>query len=53
MASIAPTRPKRRQRRREFLDDLKAALAIYPITADTAELAGRPAMSQLMRVNVE
>lgn len=33
--------PERRQTRRAFLDDLKATLAIYPITADTAELAGR------------
>lgn len=30
----------RRQTRRAFLDDLKAALPVYPITADTAELVG-------------
>jgi predicted nucleic acid-binding protein len=33
--------PERRQARRAFLDDLKAAVVIYPITADTAELAGK------------
>ncbi len=33
--------PERRAARREFLDDLKAALAIYPITAETAELVGK------------
>jgi tRNA(fMet)-specific endonuclease VapC len=33
--------PERRQARRAFLDDLKAAVAIYPITADTAELVGK------------
>ena len=32
---------ERRQVRRAFLDDLKATVAIYPITADTAELVGR------------
>ena len=32
--------PERRQVRRAFLDDLKAAVPIYPITADTAELIG-------------
>jgi len=32
---------ERRLARRTFLDDLKATLAIYPITADTAELAGK------------
>ena len=32
---------ERRQARRAFLDDLKATLAVYPITADTAELAGK------------
>jgi predicted nucleic acid-binding protein len=33
--------PERRQARRAFLDDLKATVAIYPITADTAELVGK------------
>ncbi len=33
--------PERRQRRRAFLDDLKATVPVYPITADTAELIGR------------
>jgi predicted nucleic acid-binding protein len=32
---------ERRQRRRQFLDDLKAALLVCPITAETAEVAGR------------
>jgi predicted nucleic acid-binding protein len=32
---------ERRQVRRAFLDDLKAAVMIYPITGETAELAGR------------
>jgi tRNA(fMet)-specific endonuclease VapC len=32
---------ERRQFRRRFLDDLKAALVVYSITVDTAELAGR------------
>lgn len=32
---------ERRQARRAFLDDLKATVTIYPITADTAELAGK------------
>lgn len=31
---------ERRQARRAFLDDLRATVAIHPITADTAELAG-------------
>ena len=31
----------RRQRRRIFLDELKAALPVYPITEITAELVGR------------
>jgi predicted nucleic acid-binding protein len=33
--------PERRQARRAFLDDLKATVAVYPITADTAELVGK------------
>jgi predicted nucleic acid-binding protein len=33
--------PARRQARREFLDDLKATLVIYPVTANTAEIVGR------------
>lgn len=33
--------PERRARRRAFLDDLKAAVPIYPITGDTAELIGK------------
>jgi len=32
---------ERRTRRRAFLDDLKAALPVYPITDTTAELVGR------------
>jgi predicted nucleic acid-binding protein len=32
---------ERRQARRAFLDDLKAALPVYPITAETAELVGK------------
>jgi predicted nucleic acid-binding protein len=32
---------ERRQARREFLDDLKATVVVYPITADTAELVGK------------
>jgi predicted nucleic acid-binding protein len=33
--------PERRERRRVFLDDLKAAVPVYPITDGTAELVGR------------
>jgi tRNA(fMet)-specific endonuclease VapC len=33
--------PERRQARREFLDDLKATVPLYPITGDTAELVGK------------
>jgi tRNA(fMet)-specific endonuclease VapC len=33
--------PERRQRRRVFLDELKAAVPVYPITEATAELVGR------------
>lgn len=33
--------PERRQLRRDFLDDLKATVPVYPITADTAELVGK------------
>ncbi len=33
--------PERRQARRAFLDDLKATVPVYPITADTAELVGK------------
>lgn len=33
--------PERRQARRSFLTDLRAALPVYPITAETAELAGK------------
>ena len=32
---------ERRQARRAFLDDLKATVPVYPITADTAELVGK------------
>ena len=32
---------KRRQARRGFLDDLKAAVAIYPISTETAEIVGK------------
>ena len=32
---------ERRTRRRAFLDDLKAAVPIYPITDNTAELVGK------------
>ncbi|MBI3208042.1 MAG: PIN domain-containing protein [Candidatus Solibacter usitatus] len=33
--------PERRQRRRTFLDDLKAAVPVYAITEATAELVGK------------
>src|SRR6266700_1084808 len=33
--------PERRERRRLFLDDLKAAMPVYPITDGTAELVGK------------
>ncbi len=33
--------PERRERRRVFLDELKAAMPIYAITAGTAELVGK------------
>jgi predicted nucleic acid-binding protein len=33
--------PERRVRRRIFLDDLKAAVPVYPITDGTAELVGK------------
>ena len=33
--------PERRQRRRVFLDELKATVPVYPITDVTAELVGR------------
>jgi tRNA(fMet)-specific endonuclease VapC len=32
---------ERRARRRTFLDDLKAAVPVYPITDNTAELVGK------------
>jgi tRNA(fMet)-specific endonuclease VapC len=32
---------ERRMRRRGFLDDLKAAVPVYPITGSTAELVGK------------
>src|ERR1700746_3217095 len=32
---------ERRQARRAFLDDLKATMVVYPITADTEELVGK------------
>lgn len=41
MAFTAPTSPDRRQMRRAFLDDLKAIVTVYPVTGETAELAGR------------
>jgi predicted nucleic acid-binding protein len=33
--------PERRERRRTFLDELKATVPVYPITDNTAELVGR------------
>lgn len=33
--------PERRTRRRAFLDDLKAAVPVHPITDSTAELIGK------------
>jgi len=33
--------PERRKRRRVFLDELKVAIPIYPITERTAELVGK------------
>jgi predicted nucleic acid-binding protein len=38
--SIAPILPFAAEVRRAFLDDLKATLPVYPITAETAELVG-------------
>ena len=35
------TSPEARQRRRAFLDDLKAAVPIYPLTESTAEIIAR------------
>src|ERR1035441_7327842 len=32
--------PERRERRRVFLDELKAAVTVFPITETTAELVG-------------
>jgi tRNA(fMet)-specific endonuclease VapC len=32
---------ERRDRRRAFLDELKATVPVYPVTGETAELAGR------------
>ena len=32
---------ERRARRRAFLDDLKAAMPVYPVTDNTAELVGK------------
>ena len=37
--------PERRGRRRAFLDELKAAVPVYPITDGTAELVGKMALS--------
>ena len=33
--------PERRERRRVFLDELKAAVPVHPITTATAELVGK------------
>ena len=33
--------PERRQARRAFLDDLKATVPVYPITAETGEVVGK------------
>ncbi len=33
--------PERRERRRVFLDELKAAVPVYPIADSTAELVGK------------
>lgn len=33
--------PQRRERRRAFLDDLKATVPVYPITDTTAALVGK------------
>jgi tRNA(fMet)-specific endonuclease VapC len=33
--------PERRERRRVFLDELRAAVPVYPITDNTAELVGK------------
>ena len=32
---------ERRDRRRAFLDELKATVPVYPVTANTAELVGK------------
>jgi predicted nucleic acid-binding protein len=45
--------PERRDRRRAFLDDLKAALPVYAITDSTAELIGKiGAESSVMGVTI-
>lgn len=45
--------PDRRQMRRVFLDDLKATVPVYPITGETAELAGKiSAESSQQGVNI-
>ena len=41
--------PDRRDRRRAFLDDLKAAVPIYPVTDVTAELVGQIGAESLIR----
>jgi predicted nucleic acid-binding protein len=43
---------ERRQARRTFLDDLKAAVAVHPITAETAELVGPIHAESVQRGNV-
>jgi tRNA(fMet)-specific endonuclease VapC len=40
MASIAPT-PEIRERRRLFLDELKATVPVYPVTEAAAEIIAR------------
>jgi tRNA(fMet)-specific endonuclease VapC len=53
MASIVLTLPTRRERRRAFLDDLKAAVPVYAITESTAEVIGKiGAESSVMGVAV-
>lgn len=41
--------PERRERRRTFLDELKAAVPVYPITDGTAELVAGSVQSPPLR----
>jgi len=41
MASIAPKTAERRARRESFLEELLAALTVYPYATEAARLAGK------------